>query len=92
MAAPLDSKFHGVLFKNKDNAKLDPGEFIVFLAKDNALLPTLQFYFDELKRIGADEYQLAGVTRLMQKVDAWRQANPEKCKVPDLDPATEVMS
>lgn len=87
--AALDSKYHGVLFKNKDQTKLDPAEYIVFLAKDNALLDTLTFYRKRLAELGADTPQLIGVDQLIIKVRQWRSDHPDKCKIPDLDPKTE---
>jgi hypothetical protein len=82
----LDGKFHGIIARDLDGAHVRPDEFIVFLAKDNALLPTLQFYLEECKRIGAGMEQLAAVQRLMSRVATWRHWNGDKCKVPDAEP------
>lgn len=65
----------GVIFTEEDG--------IVLLAKDNACIPTLEFYLEECERIGADEIQLEGVRMLIERVRFWRAKYPGKCKVPD---------
>jgi hypothetical protein len=83
MSNKLDGKFHGIVVKSKDQSIVPEDEWIVFLAKDNALLPMLKFYREECERIGADLKHLYGIDHLIAKVGAWRYRNPEKCKVPD---------
>ena len=81
--AKLDAKFSGVIFKVKDGTIVSDDQYMVFLAKDNAFLPTLKFYRDECARIGADKEQLAAVDRTIARVIDWRNANILSCKVPD---------
>lgn len=83
---PLDGKFHGTVFRHKDNQLEPPDGWIVFVARDNALIPTLQFYRDECRRLGAGKDQIAAITTLIQRVGKWREDNPDKLKVPDVDP------
>ena len=80
----LDGKFSGVLVKNKDNTIIPVDQWMVFLAKDNAFPATLRFYRQECERQGAGPEQLAGVDECIAKVDAWRAAHPDECKVPDV--------
>jgi hypothetical protein len=79
----LDGKFHGIIVKNKDGSVVPQDEWIVFLAKDNALPATLAFYLDECERLKADPRQLDAAASLIDRVERWRQDNPDKCKVPD---------
>jgi hypothetical protein len=82
----LDGKFHGIIARDLDGAHVPPDQFIVFLAKDNALPATLEVYYQECKRIGAEREQLDAIERLQTRVRNWRAANPDKCKIPDAEP------
>lgn len=80
----LDSKFTGVVVKAKNCTIVPDDQYVVFLAKDNAFAATLPVYYKQCRMLGADERQLASVLRLIERVDAWRAANPDQCKVPDV--------
>lgn len=80
----LDGKFHGVIVKNKDGSVVPQDQWVVFLAKDNAFLPTLHFYYDECERQGAAMEQLEAVAAMIVRVGEWRKDNPSKCKTPDV--------
>lgn len=82
----LDGKFYGTIYKNKDGSRVPDDQFVVFLAKDKAFLPTLRFYFDECERQGAEQSQLNAVIALIARVEAWQAAHPELMKVPDVHP------
>jgi hypothetical protein len=82
----LDSKVHGILVKNKDNTIIPEDEFIVFRPADNAVPAMLNCYADILAKQGASPEQLMAVARLQDRVDGWRQAHPERCKVADVQP------
>jgi hypothetical protein len=84
MRQKLDGKFHGVIVKNKDGSTVPQDQWVVFLAKDNAFPATLDFYRLECERVGARGDQLKAVDDLIDRVKAWRKANPDKCKVPDV--------
>lgn len=86
MCQKLDGKFHGIIVKNKDASVVPPDEWIVFLAKDDAVLPTLQFYLHECHKIGAAPDQLRAISALIGRVKEWRDLNPDRCKVPDVEP------
>jgi isocitrate/isopropylmalate dehydrogenase len=82
----LDKKFYAdvvYIRKAKDHSIVSDEEWVVFLAKDNAFAAVLPLYYEACEKMGADEEQLAAVTRLIDDVAAWRLANPERCKVPD---------
>jgi len=82
----LDRKFSGVVVCNKDGRVIPVDQWMIFLAKDNALPPTLQFYLEECERQGADENQLRGVRLLINRVHEFRKENPAICKTPDSEP------
>lgn len=79
----LDAKFSGVIFKIKNGSIVPDDEYMVFLAKDAAFWNTLNFYYEECRRLGADEEQLAAVSRAIERVRLWREANHNRLKVPD---------
>jgi hypothetical protein len=79
----LDAKFSGVIFKIKDGSIVTDDEYVVFLAKDAAFWNTLNFYYEECKRLGADKEQLAAVSRMLERLRTWRDANHNRIKVPD---------
>jgi len=79
----LDSKFYGTVIKAKDNTIVDGSEYVVFLAKDNAFAAILPEYLAKCVELDADEEQIEAVMRLIARVDQWRAANPDRCKVPD---------
>lgn len=72
----------------KDEAHTDD-DGVVFLARDNAIVMTLNQYHVNCKYVGADARQLKGIELLTKRVIAWRKANPHKCKVADIDPGAE---
>lgn len=82
----LDGKFHGIIVKNKDGSIVPQDQWIVFLAKDNALPATLAFYAAECKRLGAADEQICAVNDMRERLDEWRRQNPHLCKVPDVAP------
>lgn len=86
MAQPLDGKFSGIIHRNKDGRFEPPDSWMVFVARDNCLLPTLQFYYEECERQGAGSAQLASLSKLINRVRQWRFEHPDQCKVPDVDP------
>jgi hypothetical protein len=80
---PLDAKFYGVLHKIKNGELVPPDEFVVFLAKDNAFAAVLPLYRDKCVELGADDEQVAAVDRMINRLNAWRAANPARLKTPD---------
>lgn len=80
MPKPLDGKFYGVIHRHKDHAVEPPDSWILFVARDNALIPTLKFYKEECRRIGADQSQLVAIDELIFRVAQWRSEHPDQCK------------
>ena len=82
----LDSKVHGTLIRNKDGREIPADEFIVFRPADNAVLPTLRFYREQLVNDGASSAQIRAVSDLISRVIDWRAAHPTRCHVADVEP------
>lgn len=84
----LDGKvrLEGRLIKNKDGKEIPEDEFIVFRPADNAVPRLLRGYRSICEALGASADQLAGIDGLIDRVDAWRAAHPDRCKVPDVEP------
>lgn len=81
---PIDEKYYFLAWKiNDETDAFTEDEAIIFRAKDNALVPTLQFYRDECVRIGASKAHIAGINALIVRVEKWREQNLLLCKVPD---------
>lgn len=81
----LDAKFSGVIIKAKDASIVPPDEYIVFLAKDDALPATLEFYENECQRLGASMEQIATVRQMRSRLAFWRERNPQRCRVADVE-------
>ncbi len=79
----LDAKFYGVLRKVKDGSVVPDDQWMAFLVKDRAFLPTLYFYRRQCEILGADAEQLAAVDRMIERAKDWQSANPDLMKVPD---------
>lgn len=83
---PIDTKYEFLAWNRGQLGEEEPiteAEALIFRAKDNALLPTLQFYYNECARLGCKIEHLQGVVQLIRRVEKWREQNPERCKVPD---------
>lgn len=81
----LDAKFYGEIRKAKDDSIVPDDEWIVFLAKDNCVPAMLVIYMELCRSFHAGEAQVAAVHRMIKRVEAWRAAHPERCKVPDIE-------
>ena len=79
----LDAKFYAAVHKVKDGSSVPDDEWMIFLAKDNAFPATLMFYLEECKRLGADDEHCDSVRRTYKRLIEWREAHPDRCKVPD---------
>lgn len=82
----LDKKFYisdGALRKAKTNEVVPEDEYVVFLAKDTAFVSALLAYRTACQQLGADATQQRMVDELIDRVNAWRLAHPDRCKVPD---------
>lgn len=61
---------------------------IIFLAKDKALIPTLETYIEECELLGCEDSHLDGLNLLIERVEAY-QRNVYS-KVPDTDRPGEI--
>ncbi len=82
MPKPLDNKFHGQLFDRK-NVPVPIDSFIVFVAKDDALLDTLSYCHARGKTMECSAEHLAGIDRMVEGVRAWRETHSDQCHTPD---------
>ena len=80
----LDQKFDGVIFKVKDGSIVPPDQYIVFLAKDNAVPAMLQVYLRQCEIRECPRAQLEAVRKLIDQVGKWRDENVDLCKNPDV--------
>ncbi|MCK5602561.1 DUF3850 domain-containing protein [Candidatus Pacearchaeota archaeon] len=62
-------------------------EAILFLAKDDAVPDMLDSYRALCVDLEADKGQLDSIDLLIDRVHIWREANPDKCKTPDMSEA-----
>lgn len=86
MSQALDGKFSGVVIRTRDGKVIPPDRYIVFMAHDNALPATLDFYRDECARMGVGKEQLAAVDRLRTRLAQWRDSHGDELKWPDALP------
>lgn len=89
----LDSKHvspNGI-FKVKNGVRLPDDQWVLFSPKDNAFAAVLPAYRDKLIELGASAAQVQAVNALIDRVDQWRAAHPERCKVADIDPGEPLL-
>lgn len=79
----LDAKFYGAIFKVKDHSAVPDDQYMVFLVKDRAFLPTLYYYRAQCITLGADQEHIDAVTRTIERAKVWQEEHPELMKVPD---------
>jgi hypothetical protein len=79
----LDAKFYGEIRKAKDDSIVPDDEYVVFLAKDNAFAAVFPQYEAKCAELGCDTEQLESIHRVGIRLQAWREAHPEKLKNPD---------
>jgi hypothetical protein len=82
----IDRKFEFTAVNPITGSTYTDEDGIVLLAKDNAVPNTLRFYREECERQGAMLGQLEAVDALIKRVDDYRAAYPELCKVADVTP------
>lgn len=88
----LDGKFYGQIHKAKDDTVVNDDEWVLFLAKDNAFAAVLPLYLEECIKQGADDRQIEGVKELIERVNIWRRAHPDKCHVPDIAASDKLLA
>lgn len=73
--------------KGTDHTQFDS---ILFLAKDDFIVPTLEHYLYLCVQNGAGVPQIQSVNLLIDRVRKWRRENPDLCKIPDVDEGEEI--
>ena len=87
----IDRKFQFTAYKTKDvRSSVTENDAIIFKCADNAVPEMLERYEDICRKLGADGRQLQGILLLRNRVDRWRTANPDLCKVADVSDGVEV--
>lgn len=83
----LDKKFYGEIHKVKNDTLVTDDQYVVFLAKDDAFARkpdgAVYSYLDRCVALNADAEQIAAVMGLIDRIEAWRQRNPDRLKTPD---------
>ena len=80
----IDRKYK-VLAVNRGTGKTHTDkDSLLLLATDNAVPATLQFYYEECQRLGADGGHLDSIELLLDRVKEFRYNNPSICKTPDM--------
>ena len=79
----LDLKFYGEIRKVKDDSVVPDDEWMAFLAKDTAFAETLPIYRDKCVELGCDAEQIAAVDKTIKRLNAWRETNQHRLKIPD---------
>lgn len=79
----LNNPGRATLIKLSDGTPIPDDEWILFRPQDNSLIPALQAYWADCAVKGCGSDHLNGITALIERVRAWRKANPGRCKNPD---------
>lgn len=58
-------------------------DWIVFRAKDKAILKTLTCYHDECINLKCDSEHIKGIRELILRVENWQKDHPERVRVAD---------
>ena len=82
-AMKFDAKFTGTIRKVKDGSVVPEDQYVVFLIKDNAFADILPLYRTRCIELGCDTEHIEALDRMLERMYAWREANPDKCKNPD---------
>jgi hypothetical protein len=83
MLEKLDAKFYGEIRKVKNDTLVPDDCYMVFLAHDNVFALVLPIYRMICAIMGCDAEHIAAVDRTIERLHAWREQHPDKCKNPD---------
>lgn len=91
MAERIDRKFTFSGFCTEHHAAhvVDHMNAVVFLARDQAVIPTLEFYQTRCQQLGADRRQVQGIRLLIERIAQYQAEHPEEVKVADVDNTPE---
>lgn len=84
----IDGKYTFLAVNKCTGNSFDQTEGVCFRVHDAALPSVLRAYIAECLRLGADEGQILGCRKLLERVIAWQNKNP--VKVPDVSNDCEL--
>lgn len=70
LSTKLDGKFYGAVFRHKDDTLVDPQDYVIFLARDIAFRPVLEYYLRECEQRGCAQPQLDAIKELISRLVA----------------------
>ena len=81
----IDRKFSFIAFNPSNGKMFTEKEGLVLLAKDDLVPETMAFYLSQVRLfVGEESVEAKGVRLLIDRVNAWRDAHVDKCKLPDI--------
>lgn len=86
----IDRKFKIIAHCKAHQHRYTEANAVLFVAKDKAFLAVLPEYRRICQELGAKEDQLKGIDLLIERVKRFQAENPDKIKVPDVDPLLEA--
>ncbi|GAB6191127.1 hypothetical protein [Desulfocastanea catecholica] len=87
----IDRKFNFLAVNSTNGKMFTENEGVVLLAKDDLVPETLAFYLSQVRLfVGETSVEAKGVRLLIDRVNAWRDANVSKCKLPDITGEKEI--
>ena len=84
----IDGKYTFLAINKCTGNSFDQTEGICFRVHDAALPVILKKYIEECRKLGADEGQILGCEKLLERVIKWQSENPSK--VPDVSNDCEL--
>lgn len=84
----IDGKYTFLAVNKCTGNSFDQTEGVCFRVHDAALVATLRAYLEECKRLGADDGQILGCEKLLERVLDWQSSH--NIKVPDVSNDCEL--
>lgn len=85
MNEPIDRKFTFTAACCEHGHEHSHFDAMIFLAKDKLLPDTLRYYQNRCQEEGASAEQLQGIGLLIERVQLWQAAHPDRIKIADVD-------
>lgn len=86
----IDRKFEFVAVNPCNGKHYTQHNALILCAKDLAVIPALEAYHEECKRLGADEFHLESIELMIGRIANYQNQNKDKVKVPDTDLDCEI--
>lgn len=77
----LDGKFHGDVYRNRDGKREEA--WVCFVPRDSLLPRVLKYYLGMCEASQCDMQQIAGLKRLIARVEEWQQDHASEVHLPD---------